>query len=81
MSVSGVSSSKLSSCNFTLTLTCARDLQDIIAYLPVWKEYVREFLLSSVEDGISYVEPRVFFYVKFVSTRSYHHSSHANALP
>ncbi|KAI0709750.1 Metallo-dependent hydrolase [Earliella scabrosa] len=39
---------------------------DIIAYLPVWKEYVREFLLSSVEDGISYVEPRVFFYVKYL---------------
>ncbi|KAI0709749.1 Metallo-dependent hydrolase [Earliella scabrosa] len=36
----------------------------LIHYLPVWKEYVREFLLSSVEDGISYVEPRILFYFK-----------------
>ncbi|KAI0745565.1 hypothetical protein C8Q76DRAFT_789934 [Earliella scabrosa] len=36
----------------------------LIHYLPVWKEYVREFLLSFVEDGISYVEPRILFYFK-----------------
>ena len=39
----------------------------------MWKEYVREFLLSSVEDGISYVEPRILFYFKYVLYLSCHH--------
>ncbi|KAI0748686.1 Metallo-dependent hydrolase [Daedaleopsis nitida] len=36
----------------------------LIHFLPTWEAYVREFLLSSVEDGISYVEPRILFYFK-----------------
>lgn len=41
-------------------------VQGLIHYVPIFKEYVREFLLSSVEDGISYVEPRILFYFKCV---------------
>ncbi|EJF66293.1 Metallo-dependent hydrolase [Dichomitus squalens] len=33
-------------------------------YFPLWIEYLREFFLSSVDDGISYVEPRVPFWFK-----------------
>ncbi|RDX47025.1 Metallo-dependent hydrolase [Lentinus brumalis] len=36
----------------------------LIRFVPVWTEYVREFLLSSIEDGISYVEPRILFWFK-----------------
>ena len=39
-------------------------LQGMIFYFPLWIEYVREVFLSSVEDGISYVEPRFMFGVK-----------------
>ena len=38
--------------------------QGMIFYFPLWIEYVREVFLSSVEDGISYVEPRFMFGVK-----------------
>ncbi len=38
--------------------------QGLIRFVPVWTEYVREFLLSSIEDGISYVEPRILFWFK-----------------
>jgi len=43
-----------------LHFTC----KPIIRYVPIFKEYVREFLLSSIADGISYVEPRVNFVYK-----------------
>ncbi|KIP06038.1 hypothetical protein PHLGIDRAFT_128511 [Phlebiopsis gigantea 11061_1 CR5-6] len=36
----------------------------LIEYLPVWEEYVRMFLASSIEDGISYIEVRVMFFSK-----------------
>ncbi|KAF8598475.1 adenosine deaminase-related growth [Ceratobasidium sp. AG-I] len=36
----------------------------IIRYEPILKRYMREVLLSSIEDGISYVELRVNFYYK-----------------
>ncbi|PIL24470.1 hypothetical protein GSI_14224 [Ganoderma sinense ZZ0214-1] len=35
-------------------------------YLPLWTEYIRQFFLSSVEDGISYVEPRIPFFCKYM---------------
>ncbi|KAM5538015.1 hypothetical protein V8D89_008212 [Ganoderma adspersum] len=38
----------------------------MIFYFPLWIEYVREVFLSSVEDGISYVEPRFMFGVKYM---------------
>ena len=40
--------------------------QDIIRYSPIFRECVREFLLSSIEDGISYVEARINFLFKWV---------------
>nr|BAN05623.1 adenosine deaminase-like growth factor [Flammulina velutipes] len=36
----------------------------IIHYMPIYTQYIREFILSSIEDGISYVEPRVNFWFK-----------------
>ena len=34
--------------------------------MPVWTEYIRDFFMSSVGDGISYVEPRVAFWYKYM---------------
>ncbi|KAF8752599.1 adenosine, partial [Rhizoctonia solani] len=36
----------------------------MIRYEPIMKEYMRQVLLSSIEDGISYVELRINFYYK-----------------
>ncbi|KAI0332618.1 Metallo-dependent hydrolase [Cubamyces sp. BRFM 1775] len=36
----------------------------LIRFVPVWTQYVKEFLLSSIADGISYVEPRIMFWFK-----------------
>lgn len=38
--------------------------RDVIRFTPIFTAYVREFLLSSIEDGISYVEARVNFLFK-----------------
>ncbi|KAI0351477.1 Metallo-dependent hydrolase [Trametes cingulata] len=38
----------------------------LIRFVPVWTQYVREFLLSSIEDGISYVEPRILFWFRYM---------------
>ncbi|KAF9778026.1 hypothetical protein BJ322DRAFT_1094454 [Thelephora terrestris] len=38
--------------------------RDVIRFSPIFEAYVREFLLSSIEDGISYVEARVNFLFK-----------------
>ncbi|KIP06026.1 hypothetical protein PHLGIDRAFT_128501 [Phlebiopsis gigantea 11061_1 CR5-6] len=38
----------------------------LIHYMPVWEQYVRTFLLSSIEDGISYIEVRVNFWHKLM---------------
>ncbi|KAG8731680.1 hypothetical protein FRC10_001583 [Ceratobasidium sp. 414] len=39
-------------------------VKGIIRYEPILKRYMRQVLLSSIEDGISYVELRVNFYHK-----------------
>jgi len=36
----------------------------LIHYTPIWTEYIRQFFLSSIQDGISYVEARINFYYK-----------------
>ena len=41
--------------------------QALSRYFPIWTEYIREILLSSVEDGISYTEPRIAFWYKCVA--------------
>ncbi|CDO77648.1 hypothetical protein BN946_scf184963.g5, partial [Trametes cinnabarina] len=33
----------------------------LIRFAPVFSQYIKEFLLSSIADGISYVEPRINF--------------------
>lgn len=35
--------------------------QGLIHFVPIWEQYLREFFMSSVDDGISYVEPRIMF--------------------
>ncbi|KAJ8473573.1 hypothetical protein ONZ45_g16248 [Pleurotus djamor] len=35
-------------------------------YAPIFRDYVKQFLRSSVEDGILYVEPRINFLEKFM---------------
>ncbi|PCH41724.1 Metallo-dependent hydrolase [Wolfiporia cocos MD-104 SS10] len=39
----------------------------LLGFMPIWREYVREFFRSSIADGMSYVEPRVFFWHKFMT--------------
>jgi adenosine deaminase CECR1 len=41
-------------------------LKGLIRFAPIWPRYIREFLLSSVDDGISYVEARINFLYKFM---------------
>ncbi|KZT07988.1 adenosine deaminase-related growth [Laetiporus sulphureus 93-53] len=36
----------------------------LVYYAPIFEEYIRLFLLSSVEDGISFLEPRINFFHK-----------------
>ncbi|KII89146.1 hypothetical protein PLICRDRAFT_175374 [Plicaturopsis crispa FD-325 SS-3] len=38
----------------------------LIRFQPIWRAYIREFFLSSIEDGISYVEARINFLYKFM---------------
>ncbi|KZP03232.1 Metallo-dependent hydrolase [Athelia psychrophila] len=33
-------------------------------FVPIWKQYVREYILSSIADGISYIETRINFLSK-----------------
>ncbi|KAJ7033747.1 hypothetical protein C8F04DRAFT_957252 [Mycena alexandri] len=35
--------------------------QGLVLFTPIWRKYIREFLRSSVEDQISYIEVRVVF--------------------
>ncbi|PCH44698.1 Metallo-dependent hydrolase [Wolfiporia cocos MD-104 SS10] len=39
----------------------------LIYHTPIWEEYIRQFLLSSIADGISYVEARVNFLAKHMT--------------
>ena len=41
-------------------------MQGLIGYFPLWQEYVRAFLLSTIEDGISYTEARINFLYRCV---------------
>lgn len=36
--------------------------QGLTRYAPIWPGYLREFLRSSIADGISYIEARVNFW-------------------
>ncbi|KAK7033986.1 hypothetical protein VNI00_012415 [Paramarasmius palmivorus] len=38
----------------------------LVRYEPILIEYIRQFIVSSIEDGISYVEPRVNFMYKSI---------------
>ncbi|KAF4578917.1 hypothetical protein EYR36_000726 [Pleurotus pulmonarius] len=48
---------------FTNTFSVASCLT---RYAPIFRDYVREFLLTSIADGISYVEPRINFRHRFM---------------
>ena len=39
--------------------------QGIIYHMPIFEKYIRKSLLTSVEDGISYVEPRINFLARY----------------
>ncbi|KAI0672700.1 Metallo-dependent hydrolase [Trametes maxima] len=41
-------------------------VKGLIFFEPVFGEYIREFFVSSIEDGISYVEPRMMFSSKYI---------------
>ncbi|KDQ60895.1 hypothetical protein JAAARDRAFT_67324 [Jaapia argillacea MUCL 33604] len=49
---------------FTSTFLVATNL---IRFYPIWYPYIKEFFLSSVEDGISYIEARINFLYKFMT--------------
>ncbi|KIM79688.1 hypothetical protein PILCRDRAFT_823225 [Piloderma croceum F 1598] len=36
----------------------------LIRFAPIWPEYIREFLVTSIDDGISYAEVRINFLFK-----------------
>ncbi|TDL25020.1 adenosine deaminase-related growth [Rickenella mellea] len=38
----------------------------LIRFVPIWSNYIREFFRTLIEDGVSYVEPRVNFWHKFM---------------
>ncbi|KAF7360394.1 Adenosine deaminase CECR1-A [Mycena venus] len=38
----------------------------LIYFAPVWRKYLYEFLRSSVEDGISYIEARAMFFMEYM---------------
>ncbi|EPS97019.1 hypothetical protein FOMPIDRAFT_1129241 [Fomitopsis schrenkii] len=40
---------------------------NLVYYMPIWEQYIKEFLLSSIDDGISYVEARINFLAKFMT--------------
>ncbi|KAH9848879.1 Metallo-dependent hydrolase [Lenzites betulinus] len=48
---------------FGTTFAVARGLT---RYFPIFAEYVREFFLASIEDGISYIETRIPFWYKYM---------------
>ncbi|KIY73210.1 Metallo-dependent hydrolase [Cylindrobasidium torrendii FP15055 ss-10] len=52
-----------------------------VLYMPIFEKYVREFLRSSVEDGVLYVEPRINFWFKtFVDADGNDTVSHSDVL-
>ncbi|THU84805.1 Metallo-dependent hydrolase [Dendrothele bispora CBS 962.96] len=61
-------------------LSTFRVSNPIIRYVPIFKEYVREFLKSSIADGISYVEPRVNFVYKGIIAADGTHLPHRELL-
>jgi len=40
-------------------------IQGLFLYRPIFRQYIRRFLLESVDDGIAYVEPRIDFVPKY----------------
>jgi hypothetical protein len=40
-------------------------LQGLFLYRPIFRQYIRRFLLESIDDGITYVEPRINFFHKY----------------
>ncbi|CCM05080.1 uncharacterized protein FIBRA_07287 [Fibroporia radiculosa] len=39
----------------------------LVYFMPIWHEYIRRFIWSSIEDGISYVEARINFLAKYMT--------------
>ncbi|KAI0945708.1 hypothetical protein AcW1_001866 [Taiwanofungus camphoratus] len=44
-----------------------RICHNLVYFVPVWREYLRQFFVSSIEDGISYVEARINFWYKYMT--------------
>ncbi|KIM79690.1 hypothetical protein PILCRDRAFT_74115 [Piloderma croceum F 1598] len=38
----------------------------LVFFAPIWADYIREFLITSIDDGISYIEARVGFLFKYM---------------
>ncbi|KAF9265607.1 Metallo-dependent hydrolase [Marasmius fiardii PR-910] len=53
---------------------------NLTRYVPILEDYIKEFFLSSIEDGISYVEPRVNFMNKTVIAADGTHIPHRELL-
>ncbi|KAI0063425.1 adenosine deaminase-like growth [Artomyces pyxidatus] len=47
-------------------VTTFRASTGLFLYRPIYNDYVRQFFLESIADGISYMEPRINFYTKFM---------------
>jgi len=40
--------------------------EGLTTFFPLWRKYLKEFFLSSIEDGISFIETRLNFFLKFL---------------
>ncbi|KAI0797575.1 Metallo-dependent hydrolase [Abortiporus biennis] len=39
---------------------------NLVRFAPIWSAYIREFLISCLEDGICYAEPRINFRLEYM---------------
>ncbi|KAI0311600.1 adenosine deaminase-like growth [Amylostereum chailletii] len=47
-------------------LSTFRATTGLFYYRPIYRKYIRQFLIESIDDGISYMEPRINFINKFM---------------
>ncbi|KAI9448908.1 hypothetical protein BJY52DRAFT_1309800 [Lactarius psammicola] len=43
-----------------------RTTTGLALYRPIFRQFIRRFLMESIDDGISYMEPRINFYCKYM---------------
>ena len=54
--------------------------QGLFLYRPIFRQYIRRFLLESIDDGITYVEPRIDFVPRYEFYLFFFHSRMLNGV-